>query len=95
MTKPDAAELWLLIGIDKFGVAYILDAHDWFYDAPVIEAGMDSEEAGVLVPKGTATGTAHLMTNVKITGGGPDYNGEYWGPEISGDWEQVIQELRP
>ncbi len=79
---------WVLIGIDRGGSGHILDAAQGFYDKDLFEPYMDAEEAGVFMPKNITPG-AYKITNISIGGGGPDHNGEYWGPEISGTWENL------
>lgn len=80
---------WLLVAIDYAGEAFIIDAAQGFHDKDFLANGNYASDAGVLVPEDIPKGSLHKVEKVKIGGGGPDHEGEYWGPEITGQWLQI------
>ncbi len=86
--EPSKDFSWILIGIDRAFSGHVLDAAQGFYDHDLFQTYMDAEEAGIVVSQGITPG-AYKIININIAGGGPDHNGEYWGPEITGDWENL------
>lgn len=80
---------WLLIAITRDGHPIIIDGAEdfWIYD--MIMNGECAIDNGVVIPKGLLNSALYRVDNIEITGGGPDYNGEYWGPDISGEWTRV------
>lgn len=80
---------WLIIAIDYAGEAFVIDAAQGFKDKGFLDDGNYAIDVGVLIPKELPMGSLHKVEKIKVTGGGPDHNGEYWGPEISGQWLQM------
>ncbi len=86
---------WMLIAITRNGYPLIIDGAEDFWNRDIIVNGECAIDNGVIIPKGLLNGALYRMDSIKIAGGGPDHNGEYWGLEISGEWTQLYPLSKP
>lgn len=80
---------WLLIAITKQGHPLIIDGAEDFWTFDLIVNGECALDNGVIVPKEVLPGALYRVDKISVCGGGPDHEGEYWGPEISGEWTRI------